>query len=92
MKRAIALAIAFAFVLFLLTPVFALPEPINKLKGGVVDVIKSPLELPKYTSDEVKSSDFKPFGLVGGLMKGTYHMAKKSIHGVIDIVTFPIDK
>lgn len=90
MKRAIAFAMVFAFVLTFAASVFALPEPINKLKGGVEAVIKSPLELPKATGDEIKSSDFKPYGLVYGLMKGTYHTVDKAVKGALDIASFPI--
>ena len=90
MKRAIAVSVLFAFVLSLAAPVFALPAPVDKLKGGMEGIIKSPLELPKTTIDEVKGADFKPFGLVGGLMKGTYNMVHSSLKGVVDVVTFPI--
>ena len=90
MKRAIALAMVFAFVLTFATSVFALPDQINKLKGGVEAVIKSPLELPKHTGDEIKSSDFKPYGLVYGLMKGTYHTVDKAVKGALDIASFLI--
>ena len=90
MKRAIAFAMVFAFVLTFITSVFALPEPINKLKGGVEAVIKSPIELPKHTMDEIKSSSFKPYGLVSGLMKGTRSTVEKLVKGALDIATFPI--
>ena len=90
MKRAIAVVVVFAFVLILSAPAFALPAPIEKLKGGVEAVIKSPLELPKVTRDEIKSSDFKPYGLVYGLMKGTYHTVDKAVKGALDIASFPI--
>ena len=90
MKRAIAVAVVFAFGLMLSASAFALPDPINKLKGGIEAVIKSPLELPKVTGDEIKSSDFKPYGLVYGLMKGSYHTVDKAVKGVLDIASFPI--
>ena len=90
MKRAMALTMAFAFVLSFAAPLFALPAPVEKLKGGIEGIVKSPLELPKHTYDEVKGSDFKPFGLIGGLMKGTYHMVDKSVRGALDIATFLI--
>ncbi len=85
-----ALVVAFLFVLSFVAPVFALPEPVDKLYGGIEAVIKSPLELPKHTMDEIKASDFKLFGLVGGLVKGTYHTVDKSVKGAWDIATFPI--
>ena len=90
MKRAIASAMVFAFVFFSTTSLFALPEPIQKFKGGAKDVLTSPLEIPKYTMDEVKGSHYKPLGLIGGVMKGSAHMLTKAASGVADIVTFPL--
>ena len=90
MKKAIALGVVTALMFLFAAPLFALPEPITKLKGGVEGIVKSPLEIPKHSMDEVKAADFKPFGLVGGLLKGTYHMVDKSVKGALDVVTFPI--
>ena len=92
MKRVIAFSVVFAFVLSFAAPVFALPKPVDKFKGGMEKIIKSPIELPKHTIDEVKSADFKPLGLISGLAKGTYYMVHDLGKGVLDVVTFPIDK
>ena len=70
MKSAIASAMVFMFVLTFVSSVFALPEPISKLRGGIEAVIKSPLDLPKTTMDEVKSSDFKLQNTLTGSMRG----------------------
>ena len=91
MKKAIAVVVAVAFVVMLAAPVYALPRPIEKLKGGVVDVIKSPLELGKYTHSEFDKADFKPAGLLKGLIYGAVHMIKKAASGAVDIITFPVD-
>ncbi len=92
MKRVIAFSVVVAFVLSFAAPVFALPAPINKFKGGMEKIVKSPLELPKTTIDEVKSADLKPVGFIYGLGKGTYNMVHELGKGVLDVVTFPIDK
>ena len=91
MRKAIAIVVAVAFVVMLAVPVYALPRPIEKLKGGAVDVIKSPLELGKYTHSEFKDAEFKPVGLLKGLIYGAAHMIKKAASGVVDIITFPVD-
>ena len=65
-------------------------EPIGKLKNGLTDIIRSPLEVVEYTKAETKDAKFLPFALVGGLLKGTFYMGKKVVGGVIDVVTFPI--
>ena len=91
MNRAIGLFLVVLFSCVIVAPVFAVPAPIEKFKGGVEDIAKSPLELPRYTIAEVKSSSFKPMGFVGGLIKGTYHMVKQSIDGALDVGTFPLD-
>ena len=91
MKRTLATAMVFAFVLSLSTPVaFALPEPILKLKTGVVDVLTSPLEIKNSAVDEIKASHYNPLGLAGGILKGSFYMVKKSVSGAMDIVTFPM--
>ena len=72
------------------TAVYALPEPISKLKGGMEQVLKSPLEVSNYTMEEYKSANFKPFGLFGGMIKGAAYMVKKGVSGALDIATFPL--
>ncbi len=90
MKRAIACAMVFAFPLVCSTTVLAMPKPVEKVKRGVTTVISSPLELKKDVMSEVKKSHFKLFGLVGGVLKGTADMTKKTISGAIEIATFPM--
>ena len=90
MKRLFASAVVFAFVLMISAPVFALPEQVEKFKGGLVTVIKSPLEIKDNTIKELKDSHYNPFGLVGGVLKGSAYMVKKSIEGVRDMATFMI--
>ena len=89
MKRAIAVIVFFGFLLSA-TTVFALPEPIIKIRDGMKALLTSPLEIPKHTMDEVKASKYKPLGFVGGLIKGTGHTAKKSVTGAVDVATFPV--
>ena len=91
MRKAIATVAVFAFLVMCAAPVYALPAPIEKLKKGTIDVIKSPLELGKYTHDEMKSKDFLPVGLLRGVIMGTAHTIEKAVKGAVDIATFPVD-
>ena len=89
MKKLVMLLMVLFFLVGT-TAVYALPEPINKLKGGVEQVLKSPLEVPNHTMDEYKAANFKPFGLLGGMIKGAAYMVKKGVSGALDIATFPL--
>jgi len=91
MRKAIATGLVFAFLVMCAAPLAALPAPIEKLKGGAIDVIKSPLELGKYTHEELKSKDFILVGFLRGVIMGTAHMIKKAAKGAVDIATFPVD-
>lgn len=91
MKKVIAIAMLFAFVAGFATPVLALPEPVSKLKQGVVDIITSPLEIPNHTKTEFEAATFKPFGLLGGLLKGTVYTVKKMATGMVDIILIPVE-
>ena len=89
MKKLIASSLAIAF-LIVCTPLYALPEPVEKINRGAKDIISAPLEIPKYAHREVKDASFKPKGLVMGLLKGTAQGIKKLGSGVVDIATFPV--
>ncbi len=90
MKRFLITALALAFVLAYGSTVYALPAPVEKFKGGLKDVLISPLEIKDHTFSEVKASTIKPLGLVGGLIKGSGFMIKKAVSGAVDVATFPL--
>lgn len=90
MKRLLVSVLVAAFVMSMSTAAFALPSPVEKLKGGFGSVISSPLEIKDHTASELKASHYHPFALVGGFFKGTAYMIKKAVSGAVDIVTFPI--
>jgi hypothetical protein len=87
MKKLIAVAVVFAMVGMFSAPAYA---GVDKLKTGLTDIIKSPLEIVDNTKAEYNSSTFKPFGVLGGLLKGTFYMGKKIVGGVVDVATFPM--
>lgn len=76
-----------AVVLVFSTPVSA---DMAKLKSGLTDIVKSPMQVVDHTKAEYNAATFKPFGLVGGLIKGTFHMGKQIVTGAVDVVTFPM--
>jgi hypothetical protein len=87
MKKLITVAVVCAVVAAFSTPVYA---GVDKLKTGLTDIVRSPLEVVDHTKAEYNSSTFKPFGFVGGMLKGTFYMGKKIVGGVFDVVTFPM--
>ncbi|OGX05887.1 MAG: hypothetical protein A2Z88_02265 [Omnitrophica WOR_2 bacterium GWA2_47_8] len=91
MKRTILLAFAFIFVMSFTAPAYADHDPVAKLKGGVMSIVNVPYNIGKTTLDEFHASTFKPFGLLGGFLKGTGYGIKDMVTGLVDIVTFPID-
>ena len=62
----------------------------TKLKDGFDIIIKSPLPLIDSVKEEYHSAEFKPFGVFGGLLKGSFYMLKEFSHGVYRVVTFNV--
>lgn len=93
MKRALAIMIVFAFVGMFATLSHAadMPKPIHKLVHGVVDIVKSPLEIYDHTKHEVDQAKHKPFGFLKGIVESPFYIIKKAGHGLVDVVTFPIE-
>ena len=90
MKGTIAVLMVLAFLFSFTTPLLAMPDPVGKLKDGIEEIVTSPMELPKHVTEEVKSGQFLPFALMGGILKGTAYTVKQFTTGVIHVVTIPI--
>ena len=91
MKRTVALALVFAFVLTYTAPVFAeVSKPIDKAYHGLEKIVKAPMHLVNDPMDEYKAATFKPFGLLGGIMKGTAYTVIDGVYGVFEVVTSPL--
>lgn len=90
MKNTLSLFIMAAILVVFSTPSFAMPKPVEKLKDGVTTVVTSPLEIKDHVMSETKDTRVLPLSLTGGLLKGTFYMAKKAVGGALDIVTFPL--
>jgi hypothetical protein len=86
MKRTISLLIALAVIS---TPCFA--DTITKFRGGIKDVVMSPLQVSDSVKTETTNAKFLPFALAGGLVKGSFYMAKQIVTGSLDVVTSPLD-
>lgn len=93
MKKTLLLVSAFVFVFCMAAPVRAadMPKSVNKIVNGTKDVLKSPIAAYDATKAEVKAADFKPFGLLKGLVKAPFHLVKKAGAGIMSIATFPIE-
>ncbi len=88
MKRILSFALAIT-VIALCTPSFA--DSISKIKGGVRDIMMSPLQVSDNVKTETTHAKFLPFALAGGLLKGGFYMAKQIVTGSLDVVTSPLD-
>jgi hypothetical protein len=88
MKRLVSILIAVA-VIGLSVPSFA--DTADKFKGGIKDVFTSPLQVSDNVKAETTNAKFLPFALVGGLLKGTFYMAKQIVTGTVSVVTSPLD-
>ena len=89
MKRNIF--IIHVFLIFTLNiPSFAANSP-NKFQSGLRDVFTSPLQVSDSVKTETANAKFLPFALVGGLLKGSFYMAKKIVTGTLTVATSPLD-
>jgi len=63
-----------------------------KIKEGLMIMAKSPQPLIESVKDEYNSAKFKPFGIFGGFLKGTFYSAKEFSTGLLRILTFNMDE
>ena len=93
MKRTLSYLTALVVAVAVASPALAsYPKPVEKLKGGVEMVVKSPLAVKHDVMAETKDAKFLPFALIGGTLKGGFYMLKDVVHGTISVATFPIDR
>jgi len=88
MKKIVSVFIALA-VVALSVPSFA--DTVTKFQGGVKDVMMSPLQVSDSVKTETTNAKFLPFALAGGILKGSFYMAKQIVTGTLDVVTSPLD-
>ena len=66
-------------------------DMVGQFKGGVKDVIMSPLVVTDNIKTETDNAKFLPFALIGGLLKGGFYMGKQIVTGTLHIVTSPLE-
>jgi hypothetical protein len=86
MKRLVCVLIAIVAVTFSV-PCFA--NTASKFKGGVKEVMLSPLQVSENVKAETTFAKFLPFAFVGGFLKGTFYMVKHIVTGTLNVVTSP---
>ena len=88
MKRLITVVLALT-VIAMSVPSYA--DTVSKFRGGFRDVMMSPMRVSDSVKAETANAKFLPFALVGGLLKGSFYMAKQIIGGTLDVVTSPLE-
>ena len=63
----------------------------SKIQSGIKDVILAPLQVSDNVKTETKNAKFLPFALVGGVLKGSFYMAKQIVTGTLTVVTSPLE-
>ena len=73
------------------TPGFAYYDEYKQnIKDGIEGFVKSPKPLVEAVKEEYKESEFKPFGVFGGVVKGGFYSLKEMGWSLIRIVTFNV--
>ncbi|MBF0571392.1 MAG: hypothetical protein HQL12_05920 [Candidatus Omnitrophica bacterium] len=88
MKSIVSFFIVLALVA-LSVPCFA--GSMQKFHGGAREVVMSPLQISYNVKKETANARFLPFALVGGILKGSFYMAKQIITGTLNMATSPLD-
>ena len=87
MKRILLSAIMLVFVVAS-TSCFAYPA-LDRVTGGLKDIATSPLKVTDNVKAEMNKGRFMPFGIIGGVLKGTFYMGKQIVDGSWTIVSTP---
>lgn len=61
----------------------------NKALNGLANMTTSAIEIPKNIINTTNDSNL-PYGIVGGILKGTIHTVGRILVGLVDLITFPI--
>lgn len=89
MKKLMIVLIAGIYLAVFPSGVFAHYEEYkNNIKDGAVIMATSPKPFIEAMQDEYVAAKFKPFGVAGGLLKGTYNGVKQLLTGAVRILTF----
>ena len=90
MKRMLSSLIMFVFIIGA-SSCFAANVSIDRVTGGLKDIVTSPLIVTDNVKTEMNAAKFMPFGIVGGAAKGTFYMGKKILDSLWTIVSTPYE-
>jgi len=62
----------------------------TKLKEGFDTIVTSPQPLIDSIKEEYHAAEFKPLGVFGGIIKGSFYAIKQFSHGVYRVLTFNV--
>jgi hypothetical protein len=62
----------------------------TRLKDGFETITTSPKPLIDSVTEEYNSAKFKPFGVFGGLFKGSFYAVKQFARGLYQVMTFNV--
>ena len=62
----------------------------TKLKEGFDTIITSPKPLIDAVKEEYNVAEFKPFGVFGGILKGSFYAIGQFSRGVYRVLTFNV--
>ena len=89
MKKIVSLLLVAALMLAISAPAYA--DASGKLKAGVKQIFTCPKTFYETVVEEKNASEFKPFGIVGGIFKGSFYAIKDIGLGLLNTVTFFVD-
>jgi len=62
-----------------------------KINEGLSIIAKSPKSLIDSVKEEYNAAEFKPFGVFGGILKGSFYSIGEFSRGVYHVITFNVD-
>ena len=89
MKKIVSVFAIVMLVCTVTTPVFA--DAASKFQDGVKQFVTSPMNIVDDVKAEYEASEFKPFGVFGGMFKGVANTLIDAAGGLINTFTFFID-
>ena len=89
MKKISVMLCVLFLMLSVTTPARAYYEEYKQnIKDGIGSIVKSPQPMAESLKEEFNKAEFKPFGIIGGFLKGSYYMGKEIGTGILRILTF----
>ena len=89
MKKFVSLVVVCVVAVVVVSP--ALAWNVDKFKAGTNRIIQSPRQIKDNVKEEYQAAQFKPFGIIGGTMKGLFYCGKEMGAGLLTVLTFNTD-